>query len=182
MLRHEIDASTEHHPLCANPSRSSQLVFVHAPRPSQSVQAIHHEALCTFPLQRTIHQNVRVPTAWIDAPAPGVVQVSRQSFTMLLLHFYRQSFTMLLFSRQSTMLLFSRRSFTKTCFLCNPSRCFLLPFLSDSPSRFSCVKFLGNPSRCSCANFLGNPSRCSCANFLGNPSRCSCANFLGNPS
>ena len=77
VLRHEIDASTKHHPLCANPSRSSQhlfvrasqLVFVHPSRPSQSFQAIHHEALHVLSsIFRTTRQYVRVPSAWIDAP------------------------------------------------------------------------------------------------------------------
>ena len=70
----------QHHPLCANPSRSSQplfvrasrpsrLVLVHPSRPSQSFQAIHHEALHVLSLIfRTTHQYVHVPSAWIDAP------------------------------------------------------------------------------------------------------------------
>ena len=69
----------QHHPLCANPSRSSQplfvrasrpsrLVLVHPSRPSQSFQAIHHEALHVLSLIfRTTHQYVHVPSTWIDA-------------------------------------------------------------------------------------------------------------------
>ena len=37
VVPHEIDASTEHHPLCVHASRSSQLVSVHASRSSQLV-------------------------------------------------------------------------------------------------------------------------------------------------
>ena len=52
------------------------LFFVRAPRPSQSFQAIPQEALHVLSLDllhipliiRTIHHNVRLPSAWIDAP------------------------------------------------------------------------------------------------------------------
>ena len=161
MLRHQINASTEHHPLCANPSRSSQLVFVHASRPSQSAQAIHHEALCTFPLQRTIHQYVRVPTAWIDAPAPGVVQVSRQSFTMLfvailpaILHdalVFSAIHDAHVFSAILHEDLFSRQSIT--IFLCQFSRTSITFFLCQF-SRQSFTMFLCQFSRQSVMIFL----------------------------
>ena len=79
VLRHEIDAFSKHHPLCANPrssqllfvraSRPSQLVFVHRSRPSQPFQAIHHETLHVLSaIFRTTHQYVRVPSVWIVAP------------------------------------------------------------------------------------------------------------------
>ena len=101
VLRHEIDASTKHHPLCANPSRPSQPLFVRASRPSQIV-FVHASSITTF-----------------------LCQFSRQSVTMFLFQFCRQFVTMFLcqFSRPSVAIFlcqFSRPSITML--LCQFSR------------------------------------------------------------
>ena len=120
-------------------------------RPSQSFQAIHHEALHVLSLLfRTTHQYVRTPSAWIDAPGSGVVLGHRHDLLVPIFSAIHHDPLVPIFSairHDPLVQIFSA---------IRPG--LLVQIFSAHPSRSSCANFLGNPSRRSCCNFLGNPS------------------------